>query len=252
MKYSKVLLGLVMMIVAYTAESAPKKIKIVADPWCPYTCDAKSDKPGYLIDIVKAAFKGSAYEPEYEVVAWARALKDTRDGKFHAIAGTYEIDKEGLLMGPSLGKSQSCFYGKKATAWKYEGIPSLSKVSVGSVIGYTYDTAVDEYLEKNKDNPKLVQMISGDSPLPQNLKKLEAGRIQILIENKSVIAWELTSTNSKQDVESKGCVDSTDVFVSFSAKHPEGKALVKAFEEGVKRIRASGEYDQILKKYGLL
>lgn len=237
------------LIAATSAQAQGKKVTLLADPWCPYTCDAGSAKPGFMIEIAKAALKG--YDIDYQIVAWARALNEVRAGKHNGAVGTTETDKEGMTFSPTMGSSASCFYAKPSTNWKWDGAKSLESVTFGAVAGYTYEEAIDAYIESNKSNTAKVQLVSGDNPLPQNLKKLEADRIKVFIEDKNVVEYHYASQGQKNPFVEKGCLEATDLYIGFGAKNPMTKELVKALEDGMKALKASGEEKKILEKYGM-
>lgn len=244
------LMTLAFILTGQAAVAQTPKITVLADPWCPYTCEAGSDKPGYMIEITKAALAGK-YEVEYQVVAWARALSEVRAGKFNSVAGATDTDKEGLAFSPAMGAMQSCFYAKPTTNWKWDGTKSLESVSLGAVAGYTYEEALDKYIEDNKSKTERVQLVSGDNPLPQNIKKLEADRIKVIVEDKNVVEFYFSSQGKKNPFESKGCLPSSDLYVGFGQKNPLTKEVLKAMESGMKKIQANGEHKKILQKYGL-
>ncbi len=84
-------------------------IKVAADPWCPFTCSAKSERPGFLIEVLKLAF-APEFEIEYIEMSWDRALNEVRTGKFGAIAGALKEDTPDFLF-PTVntGTQLSCF-----------------------------------------------------------------------------------------------------------------------------------------------
>lgn len=239
------------LVLASSASAQKKKVSILADPWCPYTCEATGDKPGFLIDAAKIALAGTDYEVDYQIMPWARVLSDVRAGKINGAAGATETDKDGMTMSPPLISSASCFYGKKSFNWKFDGEASLANVTLGTVVGYTYDEKVDGYIEKNKGDAKKIQMVSGDNPLPQNIKKLQSDRIQLMIEDKNVVDYYFANNGGAGDIEAKSCLDPADVFIAFGAKNPMTPELVKAFSAGFAKAKGNGELAKAMAKYGL-
>ena len=52
----------------------PEKISIASDQWCPYVCDVKSDKPGYLIEVSNVVFAKLGIEPLYHALGWQKSI----------------------------------------------------------------------------------------------------------------------------------------------------------------------------------
>lgn len=240
----------VLLALASSSALGATKVSIHADPWCPYTCEA-GDKPGFLIDIAKVAFAGSPFEVDYKIQPWARTLNDVRAGTVNGAAGATDTDKDGMVLPESVISSSSCFYAKKSLAWKFDGAASLEKHTLGSIVGYTYDEAVDGYIEKNKADAKKIQMVSGDNPLPQNIKKLQADRIQIMIEDKNVVDYYFANNGGAGDIEEKSCLEPAAVYIAFGASNKQTPEIVKTFNEGVKKAKGSGEFAKVKAKYGL-
>jgi len=238
------------MIAIQSSSALAGSVSILADPWCPYTCEDVQKKPGFLIEVSQAALAGTEHKVEYKIMPWARALDEVRKGTAHGAAGATETDKEGMVFSPSFGDSQTCFYAKPDLAWKYEGPESLAKVSLGAIVGYTYSD-IDAYIEKNKSNADKVQLLGGDSPLPQSLKKLEAGRVQVFVEDKNVVDYFYANQGKKNPFEAKGCLPASAVYVAFGEKNKDTAAITKALNDGYKKIQASGDLKKILDKYGL-
>ena len=67
-------------------------ISLRADAWCPYTCDPGAAKPGFMIEIAKMALEPAGHKVDYKVLNWARAITETRKGKFTAIVGAAKDD----------------------------------------------------------------------------------------------------------------------------------------------------------------
>lgn len=84
-----------------------------ADLWCPYTCDAESTEPGYLVEIAKSIFQKKGISIKYSTQSWARTLTEARTGKIDGAIGAGKSD-EGLLF-PShhLGRSKKIVFSPR-------------------------------------------------------------------------------------------------------------------------------------------
>jgi polar amino acid transport system substrate-binding protein len=227
-------------------------ITIVADEWCPYNCVPGSDKPGYMIEIAQKVLGEAGHTIEYSNLPWSRAIEESRRGKFSAIVGAARDDAPDFVYpGEALGISGSVFAVKKGAGWKYTGIDSLAAVSVGVIQDYSYSDEFDAYAEANAKDSKKIQVATGETALSTNIRKLEAGRIGALLEDRAVLDYQLAQENKAGSVDIAGGLEEAEIFIAFSPANPASKDYAKLLGEGVAKLRASGELGKILARYGL-
>jgi len=53
---------------------------VLSDPWCPYNCQPDSDKPGYVVEMLREIFPPPTWQLKYQIVPWDRALQQVREG----------------------------------------------------------------------------------------------------------------------------------------------------------------------------
>ncbi len=241
---------LVIAAVAPTANA--EQITIRADVWYPHNGEPKSSMPGYMIEIANKLFIAKGIEVNYDTLPWERALTMTRNGDIDCVVGAATGDAPDFVF-PSepLGRDQSTAFVKKGSAWKYGGVPSLSKVKLGVIEGYSYVTDVDEYIKANKSNTN-IQSVAGDTPLEQNMRKLAAGRIDVIIESRPVFLATAGKLGMSEKFAEAGTVgEPNDLFIACSPKRDSSKRFTRILSEGVPALRASGKLKMILSKYGL-
>jgi len=226
-------------------------ITIRADIWCPYNCEPGSDAPGYMIEIAQKIFGNFNHTVDYQAMPWARALKQTREGKYVAVVGAYVEDAPDFLFADYLGTSTMVFYGQKDSLWKFDGIQSLKSVNLGVVRDYAYTPELDKYIAEN-NKKKNVQMASGEDALEVNIKKLQKKRIDVFIANEKVFGYHIKQTAwSMDDFKNCGVLSTDKVHMAFSPNNPNSKSYVEAVNNGLKMLRTSGELKKILDKYNV-
>lgn len=233
----------------------PKTVTLVADVWCPFNCEPDSDKPGVIIEIAKRAFALHGITVDYKIVPWARAIEETRNGKYNGIVGAARGDAEDFVF-PETPQSKSVmtFFVRKDSPWRYNGPQSLESISLGSIVDYSYGEEVDAYIERHKSDMRRIQQVSGDNALDMNIRKLVKGRIGATIDSDSVIAYHLAAAYLQNELVPAGSLDADDdqnLHVAFSPKIPASKELAKILSDETKRMRQDGEYAEILKRYNL-
>lgn len=229
---------------------AADTITLVADNWCPYNCGAADANPGILIEVAKYALTKAGHTVEYSNVPWARAIEDSRSGKYTGIVGAYKDDAPDFVF-PEKGimPSSNDFFVKSGSAWKFSGIASLDTVSLGTIKDYSYGEEIDTYVTANVSNPAKVQVAGGDDALTKNIEKLLAGRVDVLIEDAAVMNYELKTSGKTGQVSEAGAFGGDDVYIAFSPANPKAAEFAKALSEGLKELEANGELAKIKAKY---
>ena len=225
-------------------------VTLVADNWCPYNCGATDANPGILIEVAKYSLTKAGHTVEYSNVPWARAIEDSRAGKYTGIVGAYKDDAPDFVF-PEKGimPSSNDFFVKSGSTWKFSGITSLDTVSLGAIKDYSYGEAVDTYITANESNPAKVQVAGGDDALTKNIEKLLAGRVDVLIEDAAVMNYELKTASKTGQVVQAGTFGGDDVHVAFSPANPKAAEFAKAISDGLKELEANGELAKIKAKY---
>jgi polar amino acid transport system substrate-binding protein len=243
---------LLIALILLSLRGISETITIAADPWLPYTGEQKKGKQGYLIEIAQMIFESQGIHIEYQTMPWARSVEQARKGTIQAIAGAYKTDAPDFIFTQKpQGHLKEFFYVLKANPWRYQTLASLESISLGVINGYSYGETLDRYIEKNKDNPKRIQSISGENALSINLGKLQKKRIDALIEGKTVLDHHLKDQSLPIELTEAGLNATHDIYIAFSPHDIHSKKYVTILEEGVQKLRASGKLKIILDSYGV-
>lgn len=233
------------------ASARAETITLVADEWCPYNCTPGDEKPGFLIEIAKRVFEPAGFRVDYKVVPWARAIRDTRAGRYSAIVGAIRSEAPDFRYPEDTGFAAGTHaYVKAGSAWRYADEASLAEVTLGVILDYSYGTATDAYIGRHRDDPKRVQLATGEDALEKNVAKLLQGRVSVLLEDPAVMRYFLARTGRTDEVESAGALDRTEVFIAFGPGERHAVEHARMLSEGMRRLRASGELAAILGRYG--
>lgn len=231
------------------------EISIRADEWMPHNGIPGSDKPGYMIEIAQVIFGKKGHTVDYAIFPWNRAVKQARKGKINAVVGAFKTDTPDFIF-PDMeqGVSKLAFFVKKGTEWKYTGVDSFKSIILGVIDAYSYGEEIDKYVKDNEESEKLT-VIFGEEALEQSVKMLLSDRITVFVEDAAVMQHYLNKINN-QEIVLAGLVGSEEytpddyIYISFSPKNPKSKEYAKILSDGMKELRASGELEAILKKYG--
>lgn len=227
-------------------------ISLVADEWCPYNCVPGSKNPGYLIEVTQAIFIAKGHTISYQVMPWARAIEDSRSGKFNGIVGAFKEDAPDFIY-PEIGMGLSDYsiFVKAGNPWRYESFKSLDTISIGVIQDYSYNEELDGYIKTHSTDPEKVQITTGEDALQKNISKLLKGRIGAVVEDSKVISFYLKSNHLNGKIVPAGSLGAADVYVSFSPNNPHSKEYAQILSDGMRELKANGKFDKILAKYGL-
>ncbi|MBN8542944.1 MAG: transporter substrate-binding domain-containing protein [Alphaproteobacteria bacterium] len=252
------LLSTALALIANQAWALPKSISIVADAWCPYNCDAEGDKKGYVVDIAKAIFEPEGISVHYEIMPWTRAIRLTRNGTHTAvIAATTNEAKKFVFPQEIIGISDYRFYTLADHKWRFNGdMQSIHPISLGVVDGYSYDIRMDAFISKHRNHREHIQVVGGSNASKQNIKKLIAKRIEVMLEDPNVLAYKMNEMGVTTSLRDAGALDTTIeqdelLYLAFSPKHPDAKSLATLFDKGLRKLRKTGKLNSILERYGI-
>lgn len=245
------LTGLIITISFFAPTRAlAETITLAADDWCPYTCDPKSDRPGFMIEIARIVFAKHGYKVRYKFLPWARAVEETRLGYSDAIVGAMRDEVPGFVL-PSMetGHSRDSFFSRGGLI-QYTGPTSLKGHSVGTAIGYSYGAITNKILSSPHIN---VIPQSGNMPVRKNITKLIMGRLDLVLGDEIVVQDILRSMNMDDLIFPVGSPEpGEDIYIAFSPANDKSKLYADILSKGVKQLRKSGELQKILRKYGVM
>jgi polar amino acid transport system substrate-binding protein len=251
MKYYWFFLGVPLIFLSL---AQAEKIKIAADPWCPFTCGAGSGKPGLLIEVMSESL-APEFQIDYIEMAWDKAIGDVRTGKFSAIAGALKEDAPDFVFPKnSVGKQLSCFFVSSSSRIEYKSPVSLRGLKLGFVKDYNYGEEIDEFISSVGLRSPYLTMVSGTDTTMQMLEKLHDQKIDVMVEENSVVNYVIANSKnpSRLAVKQLGCSKPQPLYIAFSpAQKEKSDRLIKKFEAGVESLIKTGRLSEIAKKYGL-
>lgn len=226
-------------------------ITLVADEWCPYNCAPGAEKPGFLVELAQRVFEAEGFRVEYEIVPWARAIRDTRAGRYSAIVGAVRSEAPDFVYpeGTGFGAGTNA-YVKAGSDWRYTGPASLGGVTLGVILDYSYGEATDAYVKRHRDDASRVQLSTGEHALEKNVAKLLQERVSVVLEDPAVMRYFLARTGQTDAVAPAGALERIEVFIAFGPKEAHAVEHARMLSEGMRRLRDTGELTTILARYG--
>lgn len=225
-----------------------EKVVIAADRWCPYNCEPGSLLPGYMVEITRKAFAQENIEVEYRVLPWSRALLYANEGRIAGVIGAVESEVKGLSITDNhLGYTRSVFFTYAESPWQFSTIEALAfeGKKIGVIKDYDYS---DEFTEFARLYGRQLYVVVGEDPLPDLVRLLGLKKLDAIIEDEFVFYYMLQKLgHAREAFKSAGATGPTQpLYVAF--KNPEHARIL---DLGILRLRESGEFDAILRKYNL-
>ena len=259
-KLKPIVFGALLSMLSCAEIKAGEKVIFVSDPYPPYVIDGGQRK-GYVTDMVLLVFKKAGFDAEYKNVPFKRALAEIERGNFTGLLALSPGRENYLFTENSMGYFKNQFFVRADSTWKWDGRSSLEKVVFGGVWGYRFDKEfIDPHVEKFKSDPERVQLIVGQDALQRNVVKMTMGRIDVIFDDSLAIVYAAKEAGVKDKIriadvddrlKNKKLFESKKVSVGFHASNPKATEYVRILDEGIKEIKKSGEFREILLKYGL-
>lgn len=232
-------------------EARADVVTLRADEWCPFNC-ADVAAPGYGVELASEIFAKAGHRVEYELAPWRRSIEDCLHGAVVAVIGAAPVDSDELVFPREpIGVWDTTFLVRREESWRYGGPGSLSRIKLGGIIGYNYMEPVGAYVEAHKNDRSRVDLIGGRTPLDQNLRKLQAGRIGATMESRAVLDYKLKALGAGHGLVYAGGTSSGPIYIAFSPRHPKAQDYAAILDQGIAALRASGRLRQILERYGV-
>jgi polar amino acid transport system substrate-binding protein len=236
-----------MFLLCSTHAFAGERIRIGAeDDWSPYSSSVNGKPKGFAVDLVRAAWAASGLDVELVPLPYARCMKEVDRGD---LAGCFDTLRDPVLESKYRWHQQPLFqarigiYGRAnpgithGTAPKPAGLELLRGKRIGTTHGYDYGAAFDG------DHTMLRDEAPSDV---SSLRKLVAGRVDyVLVYDRVANAIARMHPELGQAYSLQGVLVEPSIYISFSPKYPDIDRIIVLFDQGMAKVRKSGEYARI-------
>ena len=227
-------------------------ITIRVGPWCPYVCEPGSERPGYLIEIARRVFEAAGHEVDHQELPLPRAIALVREGTFDAVASIGRDDAPDLVFSQPMGVHVPGLALRKGSGFRFTDIDSLGSLRLGTTVGVaSWGGGLDAYIDANRHDPARIDFTGGERTYEAQFRKLLAGRIDAIANGTVVLARLASEMGIADQIELVELARNDDVYIAFSPALTSSVGRVRLLDEGVARLRASGELDLIMARYGL-
>jgi len=232
----------------------PHVITLRADPSCPSNCDPDSDHPGYDVEIAQEIYGAAGYKVDYRLLSWSRTLIEVRNGVIDGFLAGIKDDAPDFVFPEEPGGTLINAYAvRKGSHWKWTGTASLEGKILGFIPDYQYFPELKSYIDAHAKDPKAVQGVAMMNANELNLRKLAVGRIDVTFDDMTVLQYLTASLKlaDKLDVVDPHISAPVPNYIAFGPSNPRAHELARLWDEGIRRMRKTGELKRILDRYGI-
>lgn len=227
----------------------PQNIAVASIDWCPYIC-LNPEKPGVLTEYVKKIFADTSYNLTFTPMPWARAIYETKMGRFQALLAPAKEEAPELIY-PShpLGYQHMCLFTRSDDSWQYNGIDSLK----GRRIVYGYD-AYPASLEGAQKLAVFYPMPYSAAFIPRGVKMVLNKRTDTLLFTRYSTQHYLNSNGLADKMRVAGCVQRQAVYLAFTphdSARETREALIILLDEKIAKLEKENTFESLLRDYGL-
>ena len=243
----KILVGLSVLLMS--AGAYAESIKVSTSSYAPYVIVADGKvTSGVYVELLNAILKQSGTTVEYMAAPWKRATTMAEEGSANATMPWFKTNEREaiyLFSEPIIEASNKVFIkkgGKVPSNLDWKSYADFKPYKMGGTIGFWYE-------EGFKKAGVPLELVASDD---LNVKKLQAGRIDAFITDELVGKYliKIGYPGQEGDFDTVVRPDSIAALHVMVAKKSPGSAnLIQSINEGLKKIKASGEYDKIVAKY---
>lgn len=227
---------------------AEDTVRLTTGEWPPYYSEKlQGGGMGWRICSEAFALAGIRAVPEY--MPWKRALSMAETGR--TVVGsngwqrTATREKRFYFSDP-LFTRDVVFFHLMGSQFDWKTLDDIGHLSIGVTLGYSHAEALAPAVRRNGG-----QLDYAPTDF-LNFEKLLAHRIDLFPcareVGRYILQKELKAADDTQVRYHPKPLQSGTIHLLISRKHPDGKELVKRFNKGLKQLRASGRYDQIVRE----
>ena len=224
---------------------AGETIRLTNGEWQPFLSQ-HAPHNGFASHIVSEAFALAGIEVEYGFVPWKRSMKLARDGTWDgsAIWGTSPERLQQFHFTDAVVPTTYVFFHLKSTQFDWRRYEDLAKFKVGGTVEYFYS---DDFEAAEKAG--IFRTIRGRSD-EVGLKNLLRGRIDVFPGELMVTYAQIRDTVAPKDAarftHHKTVIVDKPMYVMLNKRLPRTARLRDAFNDGLRRLKQSGRYDEIV------
>ena len=231
------------MISATALATGPNDIAYMTEQYPPFNFEDQGKIQGIIADTMLAMMKKLDVDRPIKVLPWANSYNKIQTVPNTCLFGmTYTPERAPLFkwVGPVTDTEVTLFALKKNHI-QIKSIEDINRYKTGVIrsdIG-------EQLLLKNGVKPDRIDPVAQTD---QNLKKLIAGRVDLIAYSKKVLIWQIKQSGlNVDDFDIVYSLSKGELFIAFHKDTPD--SIIQAFQKELDTIKSDGTYKAIADKY---
>ena len=239
--------AMVIPLFLFSPTQAKDVLRLGVGEWKPFISESLPHY-GPALEVVSRAFEYENIKIEYTFVPWKRAMKLTAKGRFDGTPGWIFSDERAadFRYSDSVFIQKDLIFFHRNKVFKFDSADDFAgmrtRTLIGAHIGDEFAQMVGRGQLTNKESRSYSKMF----------KMLFNQRIDFLYLGEYTGTSEMKSALSKDQASQIVAKDSFRKPHSYhllvSRQNENGLRILKAFNRGMQKLRASGDYDRIIGK----
>ncbi len=243
----KILFSLFVLVSVFLTGSLSEagSVVISTGEYPPY-CGRCLPRQGFINDVVLRSFNKAGFSVEFKYYPWARSFKLVETGVVPAVSYIYDTLKrrEQYFVSDVIAIEEMLFLLNEESELKKGGLKeALKGLKIGLVQGYSHPDALVELI-----NDKSVKVEFAIDDL-QNIAKLIKGRVNAILISKDLGKLILDQEFPDREVDvyfDRSFIFEQKAVLGFSRINPGAHPLLTKFNEGLKVLKESDEFDKMV------
>jgi polar amino acid transport system substrate-binding protein len=223
-------------------------LRLVTLQYPPYEFEEQGEVKGIAVEIVEEAFRRMQQPIRIELLPWAKALKQVKNGKADAVFTAFKTQEREKFADYSreilINQTVSLFVRKDSKVIFDGDLEKLGRYKFGVVQNISYGKIFDDAVRNG-----YIQPIDVAETGQMNMQRLMEGRFDILISNRYGAFYILKKLDKLDRVkELTPAMESVPSYIAFTKK----KDLVpvrNTFDSTLREMMNDGTYEKILRSY---
>jgi polar amino acid transport system substrate-binding protein len=222
-----------------------KTIRLTNGEWQPFL-SKEVPHYGFASHIVTEAFALVGVEVEFGFFPWARSYKLAEDGKWDGAAIWWDTEerREKFYFTDPVAPSITALFYLKNTEFDWDTYQDLSNVRIGGTLEFSYGKEFDA--AEAAGTIKTNRAVDDET----GLRKLLKGRIEVFPGEVMVTYAQIRDTFPEDEValftHHPKPINDQPLYLLLSKKVPDNEPMRDLFNEGLRQLKESGRYDQII------
>ena len=220
-------------------------IRLTNGEWQPYLSKDVAHH-GFASHVVTEAFAQVGVEVEYGFFPWARSFKLAKDGKWDGSVVWVDSEERRIdfLYSDPVVPSRFVFFHLKNTKFDWDTYEDLTNVRIGGTLEYAYSKAFDE-----AEAAGIIK--TNRAPDDETgLRKLLKRRIEVFPGEVMVTYAQIRDTFTEDEAalftHHDKPIHVQPMYLLLSKKVPTSEQMRDRFNEGLRLLKESERYDQII------